>query len=778
MPEDRMIGARIPRVEDARFLRGEGRYVADIRLPFAVEAHVVRSPHAHARLRAIDTRSALVYSGVEAVITGNDLPTDLLPIPCRIPTHGDLEPFLQYPLARGIVRYVGDPVAVIVARDRATAEDAADRLAVEYEPLPAVASAEAARAPGAPQLFPAGNVAAEWGFDIGKVDAALATAAAVVRETFTVQRHTGVPLETRGLLAAYDGGRRLLEVHGATKVPHTNRATLAAMLCLPQSEIRMIEPDIGGSFGVRGEFYPEDFLIPWLALRLRKPVRWIEDRVEHFAAINHSRESRFEVTAAADASGRLLAFDVRLVSDLGAYIRTHGAVVPSHASASFPGPYRVRNYRVQAAAILTNKTPSGTLRAPGMFEANFARERAVDLLAGKLGLDPLEFRRRNLIGPGEMPWFVGTESVRRPTIFDSGDFPDIFARTVAELGWEKTPVPPQEGAIRRGRGLAVLVEPSALGPFEGGRVEIDPGGNVEVVTGATSQGQGHETTLAQVVAEVLGVPIERIRVRHGDTALIPHGGGTYASRAAVMAGASLFEAAQKVRAKAIRVAAEKLEAAETDLEFRDGRVEVIGVPGRGLALGAIARMLSPGNPELLRPPKDTAIADHEGLAATAYVRAVPSGTSVFAVHAAEVAVDVETGQIQVERYVVGCDVGRALNPMIVEGQIVGGVVQGIGGTLLEELAYDEFGQLQSGTLADYLLPSVHEVPAITALVFERVRSATNPLGVKGVGEVGPSGVAAAIGNAVARALGVGARIRALPITPERVLAAAAERGPP
>jgi len=769
-----MIGARIPRVEDERFLRGEGRFVADLKLPFMVEATVLRSPHAHARIRGIDLTEALALDGVLAIVSAVDLPPDLPPIPCRIPTHGDLQAYLQPVLARDVVRYVGEPVAVVVAASRAIAEDAAELIAVAWEPLPVLANVTAAQQADAPVLHGPPNLAAHWGFDLGKVDEAIAASAVTARETFTIQRHTAMPLETRGLLASYDRARGLLEVFGPTKVPHTNRGILAGMLRLGEASIRLAEPDVGGSFGSRGEFYPEDFLIPWLAMRLLRPVRWIEDRFEHFSAINHSRQSSFEVAAAADSTGRLTAFDVKLVADMGAYIRTHGDVVPSHAAASFPGPYRLRNYRVDARAVMTNKTPTGTMRAPGMFEANFARERIMDRLAAKLGIDPAEFRRRNLIPQSEMPWRVGTESVRRPTIFDGGNFPRVFERALAAVGWGK-PLAPASKSIRRGRGLAVMVEPSALGPFEGARVEIDSQGFVQVISGSSNQGQGQETSLAQIASEVLSIAIDRIKVRHGDTGLIPYGGGTYASRSAVMAGNAVHSAATAVREKAIRAAARKLEIAEQDLSLADGRVFLNGAPEHGLTLGAVARMLSPGNPELVPPPSDFIAADHDGLAATVYIRAVPSGTSVFAVHVAEVAVDIETGQIAVERYFVACDIGRAINPMIVEGQIVGGVVQGLGGALLEELIYDSEGQLQTGTFADYLLPSVHDAPVIETLVLEEVRSGTNPLGLKGVGEVGTSGAAAAVGNAVAQALGLEFGIAALPITPERVLVALAQR---
>jgi carbon-monoxide dehydrogenase large subunit/6-hydroxypseudooxynicotine dehydrogenase subunit gamma len=543
---------------------------------------------------------------------------------------------------------------------------------------------------------------------------------------------------------------------------------LTSMLKLPEGNIRFVEPDVGGSFGVRGEFYPEDFLIPWLAIRLRRPVRWIEDRFEHFSAINHSRQSELEVRAAADAEGNLTAFELRLVSDMGAYMRTHGDVVPSYIAAGFPGPYRVRNYRAQARAVLTNKSPTGTIRSPGTFEANFARERVVDMLAAKLGIDPADFRRRNLIRPDEMPWHVGTTGGGHPTTYDSGDFPAIFERALSEFGWDKQPEIRTDG-LAVGRGISVSIEPSALGVFESARVEVDLGGYVRVVTGCTSQGQGQETSLAQVAAEVLAVPFDRITVVHGDTGQIQFGGGTNASRAAVMAGNAVHAAATEVRKKAIRAAAQKLECAENDLTLREGRVEVIGAPGSGLALSDAARLIAPGDHQLLRSPGNMIVPDNDGLTATTVIRGVPSGTSVFAVHLAELAVDCDTGQVQVKRMLVACDIGRAINPMIVEGQLVGGAVQGLGFALLEEIGYDDQGQLQTASLADYLLPTSYDAPSIKTVLIEQARSPSNPLGVKGVGEVGPTGVGAAIGNALADALRLQNGIDELPLAPERVL---------
>jgi aerobic carbon-monoxide dehydrogenase large subunit len=406
-----------------------------------------------------------------------------------------------------------------------------------------------------------------------------------------------------------------------------------------------------------------------------------------------------------------------------------------------------------------------------MFEANFARERTLDKLAVRLGLDPAELRRRNLIGPEQMPWHVGTESVKRPTIFDSGDFPKVFERALADYAWN-LPYEREISGWRRGRGMCALVEPSGLGPFEGVRIEIDQQGKAQISSGSSSQGQGHETVLAQIAADILTLPVEKIRVRHGDTGVIAFGGGTYASRTAVLGGNATYAAAVAVRDKALATASRKFQVPVEELELRDGEIwhRLSNLPL--ITLGGIARMLMPGNPELLSPPAHANVPDNEGLLATSYLRGVPSGASVFAVHIADVLVDRETGETAVEKYFVACDVGRQLNPLIVEGQIVGGVVQGLGGTFLEELTYENDGQLTTGTFADYMMPNVYDVPPIRTLVLEENKAPGNVLGVKGVGEVGPSGVAAAIGNAIADALRTTEALNQLPFTPERVLRAA------
>jgi|SRR5665213_55346 len=763
-----MIGSRTLRVEDMRFLRGEGCYVADRQLPFMAEAMIVRSPHAHAHIVKIDLTKALAMPGVLAAVAARDLPASVKPIPCRIPTHGDVTPFLQPILAHDVVRYVGEPVAVVVAATRALAEDAAELVDIEWDTLPQITTVQDAARADTVRIHERGNVATAWSIDIGDVDVAFEAASVKITHKFKTGRQTGLPLETRGILASYDSGRRYLEVFGPTKIPHINRRMLAAMLDIPEGSIRFVEPDVGGSFGVRGEFYPEDFLVPWLSMRLRTPIRWIEDRFEHFAAINHSRQAEFEVTASADADGRLTAFELHLMSDMGAYMRTHGDVVPSYIAAGFTGPYRVRNYRAKASALLTNKSPTGTIRSPGTFEANFARERMVDMLAEKLGMDSVELRRKNLIRPTELPWKVGTIGGGHPTVYDSGDFPAIFERALTEFGWTTAPAC-ADG--RTGRGISVSVEPSALGVFESARIDIGVDGFVRVVTGCTSQGQGQETILAQVAAETLTVPIDRIAVIHGDTGEIAFGGGTNASRAAVMAGNAVHAAAVSVKEKALRAVAIKLECVETDLVLQNGRVEIAGAPGSGLALGEVARLLLPGDPQLLPSSEARVQPDHGGLTATNMVRGVPSGTSVFAVHLAEVEVDRELGLIRVKRLLVACDIGRAINPMIVEGQVVGGAIQGLGCALLEEITHDEQGQLQTATLADYLVPNSYDAPTVKAVIIEQALSPSNPLGVKGVGEVGPTGVGAAIGNAIADALQVQDCIDELPISPERLLRA-------
>jgi carbon-monoxide dehydrogenase large subunit/6-hydroxypseudooxynicotine dehydrogenase subunit gamma len=543
------------------------------------------------------------------------------------------------------------------------------------------------------------------------------------------------------------------------------------MLRLDEDRIHFVEPEVGGGFGVRGEFYPEDFLVPFLAMRLHRPVRWIEDRLEHFTAINHSREQRWRIAVGVDGDGRIQGLDATLINDQGAYVRTHGTIVSSVASAHLPGPYRIPSYRCRVSCVITNKTPTATMRAPGLYECNFVRERALDLVATEMGLDPAVLRRRNLIPAEAMPYEVGTDIVGIPATFDSGNFPAHFEQALAVADYERLREESRRenaagGDVRVGVGLACIVEPTGWGPFESAKVRVMPTGKIHVYTGATSMGQGQETTLAQVCAEVLQVPLEDIVVRHGDTALMPYGGGTFASRAAVMAGSAVHEASVKLREQILRVVADHLEVGPADLELGDGRISVRGMRTRGLSMREAAALVGPRRPD--GHPDAGRVRDRAPLEATHYHH-TSHETAGFAVHVAVVAVDTKTGLVRTRRYVLLTDVGRAINPVIVEGQLVGGVVHGLGGTFLEELVYSDDGQLLTGSFMDYLLPTSAECPEVDVTLVE-APSPSNPLGVKGVGESGTSGAGAALANAVANAIGARPEITTLPLSPRRLVA--------
>jgi len=757
-----LIGANIKRVEDHRLLTGSGRFVADLRRPGLVSAVIVRSPHAHARIVRIDTRAARVHPGVLACLSFTDLVPSPGVIPIRMAGRPELNHYLQRPLAADTVRYVGEPVAVVVATDPYVAEDARELVTIEYEPLPPVVDALGAVRPESPTLHADGNVASTWTVDLGNVDTVLQTAPHVFRRNFTVGRDTALPLETRGLIAEWDASRESLTVWGVTKVPYFNRRVLAGLLGIEEDQIRFIEGDVGGGFGARGEFYPEDFLVPYLARRLERPVRWIEDRREHLLTINHSREQHWALTVATDRHGRLLAIDAAFVNDMGAYIRTHGTMVPSSSAAHVPGPYHVEHYRCRVSCVMTNKTPTGTMRGPGLFEVGFVRERAFDLLAAELGLEPAEIRRRNLVRPDQMPYRVGAASASVPVVFDSGNFPAIFERALAHADYASLLTRCRDTRsdgrrVQLGVGLACFAEPSGRGPFESARVELALSGKIHVYTGAGSQGQGGETTLAQICADALDVSHRDVVVHLGDTALMPYGEGTYASRTTVNAGSAIHRAAQRVKDKILRVAAAHREASPADLVIKDGQISVAGVPDRGCTLRDVAALVVP-------PAAPIATDLVAPLDALEYHR-TSEMTFSFSVHVALVALDIETGSVTPLRYVLACDVGRAINPRLVEGQLVGGVVHGLGGALFQQLVYDEGGQLVTGTFMDYAVPRADSVPPIDVLILEEGGVTSNPLGVKGVGESGTSGAGAALANAVAHALGSEREITALPVTP-------------
>jgi len=759
------IGARLPRKEDPRLLRGRGRFGDDISAPGQLWARVVRSPAAHGDITHLDVTQAAKAPRIAAVVTAADLPPGLV-IPVRLtvpgPNDPDLGKYLQPVLARTTVRYVGEPLAVVIGDDPYACEDAAELVEIDIAERSVVLDARSADAP----------VAAELTRGYGDVEAAFTQARHVVRIALTIGRHSGVPLEPRCLLAVPDCDSGSLDIFGMTKVPVFNRDLLAGLLGLDETLIRVHAVDAGGGFGVRGEFYPEDFLIPWLAIRLGRPVKWAEDRAEHLVAVNHSRQQHHRVAAAFDVAGRILGLQDEVMHDNGAYCRTHGVAVPELTVAMLPGPYRVPAYRGRVRVVLTNKTPCGTYRAPGRFEGTAAREHLLDVAADRLGLDPIELRRRNLLTRDEMPHRRPIATLGTDLILDTGDYPALLDALLAEadrLDYRAPPLaaaeplaePGTPPARLRGFGLAMFVEKSGLGPQETADVTVSKSGAVHVYSGGTSMGQGIETVLAQIAADALGVDPRVVRVTAGDTAAQPFGAGSWASRSTVVGGSAVHLAATAVRDRAVELAGRILEIDTADLEVRDGRVTVRGDPETaGISLAEIARAAVPAGGQL-RPGEPA------GLSARRRFE-VSHMTYPYGAHAAVVEVDPGTGQVRVLRYLVAYEVGRAVNPMLVEGQLRGGVAQGIGGTLFEEFGYDDAGQPQAISFIEYRMPTAAEIPPVDLVVSQETPAPGNPLGVMGAGEGGVSAVGAAVANAVRDALGLAGSVGRLPLTPARV----------
>lgn len=759
------IGAPIRRREDVRFLTGKATFIDDVKLPHMLHAAILRSPQAHARITSLDTSAALAMPGVVAVFTFEDIASFAKPIPIRLYPLAGLERFLQYPLAQDKVRYVGEAVAVVVAVSRHVAEDALEAISVAYEPLEAVVQMSAALQDRVVIHEAQGtNLASRYTVSVGDIDAAWRNATYTRKETFTVHRHTGIPLETRGLVANFDAGRSDLTVWGPTKVPHFNRAILATLLDMPEHQIHFIEPDVGGGFGIRGEFYPEDFLIPFAAFKLGRPVKWIEDRLEHLQAANHSRQVQCEIEIAAQQDGTLLGMRAHVYGDMGAYIRTHGGLVPSSTGVILTGPYRIPAYQCTVSCLITNKMGLGTFRAPGRYESCFIRERFLDMVAADLQIDPVALRQKNFIQPSDMPYTVGkTRPDTPPTVLDSGNYPLALQRALVEIDYDA--LKPLQGACQEGRyhgiGIGCFVKNTGLGPYEGARIVVGGADDIAVYLGLATMGQGHETTMAQICADSLGVLLEGISVFHGSTDLMPFGVGTFGSRGTVMGGSAVHLAGQKLREKILAIAGEYLNIEAARLVFRNGAVYRRGDEAAEPLLGLddLVRLAVPGSPYNMGEP---------GLEATAYFES-EQNTYAYGAHAAHVAIDPETGKLDILRYVVVEDVGRCINPMIVHGQGVGAAVQGIGGTILEELVYDDEGQLLTGTLMDYTLPSAMDVPYIDSVLLEAALSPRNPLGVKGAGEGGIVATGAALANAVAHALApLGVQVRDLPLGPNQI----------
>lgn len=755
-----VIGVSVGRLEDAALVTGAGRFIGDMSVPHQLHVRLVRSPVANGRIVAIDTSQARAMAGVVAVWTSDDI-ADVPPVDFRDPSAEALLPYRQPVLARGRVRYVGEPVAAVFADDAYVAEDAADLVMLDIEQLPALVSASAT-----PGEFADGHSteATVLRHSYGDIERAFAGAHAVVELDLDLGRHSAVPMETRGALGIYDASGDMLRLYGAAKVPHRNRDTLARMLGCSPNALHLHELHVGGGFGVRGELYPEDVLVCVAAMRLRRPIKWIEDRREHLIAANHSRQQRHLARMAIDAKGKVLGIDDEFFHDQGAYIRTHGARVMSRTLWSIPGPYHIPAYRAVGHFRLTNKTPAATYRAPGGFESTFVRERLLDAAAAKLGIDLAEIRRRNLIQSDEMPFRRPfDQSGVEPLVLDSGDYPGLLEKALSAIHW---PVLQDNLARRRqngeavGVGMSIFFDESGRGPADGARVTIDTSGDVELITGGASVGQGFETVMAQICAEALGVDYRRIRVVHGQTDRIAHGIGAHASRATVLTGNAVNVAAQKLRDKVLSYASELLQTAVGELDIRDGLVmRREGKIGASITLAEIARRVAPGSQILGdRDP---------GLTAEGWYTTDRLAFS-YGVHVALVSVDRETGGVSIESYVVAQEVGRAVNPALIEGQIVGGCLQGIGGALYEEFVYSDTGDPLAVTFADYLLPTVRETPQIVVLITEDSPSPFNPLGLKGAGEGGINGVGAAIAGAVDDALRQSGAVTRLPITPQRL----------
>ena len=753
------IGQSVERLEDPPLVTGRGEFAGDINFPHQLYMRIVRSAHAHGRIISVDTGAARAMPGVYAVWTAADT-ADIPPIDFREGSIPALDPYRQPVLATETVRYVGEPVAAVFAVDPYVAEDAADAVEIEIEELPPLLDAQAA-----PVEFSPGHSseAAIIRQGYGDVDAVFRSAAHIVEAELTVGRHSGVPLETRGAIGRYDASRGILELHGAAKVPHRNQELLSRMLKIAPSTIHVHESHVGGGFGIRGELYPEDVLVCVAAKKFNRAVKWIEDRREHLIAANHSRQQMHKIRAAVDTDGVILAIDDLYFHDQGAYVRTHATRVVHMTAGILPGPYRVPAYRSVGLFRLTNKTPAATYRAPGRYETTFVRERLVDAIAARLGIDRVEIRRRNAISADEMPYPRPLEALGEEIHYDTGDYVGLMDKLFAKIGWDKLNADVKKRKANGelvGIGIAMFVEKSGLGPTDGVKISIDTSGAVEVLTGGASLGQGFETVMAQVAADALGVDYRRCRVIHGQTDLIPFGIGAHASRATVMTASATHIAAMNVRKKALEVAGELLQTTPDLLDIADGEVmrrDYGGGPS--ISLGKIAQNLV--------PTAKTLNGRDPGLSAEGWFR-TEHQVYPYGSHVAVVRIDRDTGGVAVERYFIAYDIGRAINPALVEAQIVGGFAQGFGGALLEEFTYSERGDPLAATFADYLLPAVHETPAPEVLLREDYTTPLNPLGIKGAGESGITGVGAAIASAIDDAIGIPGLVTQLPVTPQRL----------
>ncbi|KRE62132.1 aerobic carbon-monoxide dehydrogenase large subunit [Nostocoides sp. Soil756] len=776
----RQMGEKVQRREDPRLLTGNGRYLDDLGRG-ALQAAFVRSPHAHARIVDIDIADAWELDGVEAIYTWEDLPGRVAePLPVLIPHPAMTHARTGYCLARDEVNHVGEAVVMVVARDRYVAEDACARITVQYDTLPAVVGV--ARARDGDRLVHddvPGNVAANLRQEVGDVDTAMAAAPHTLTLELAIERSACMPMEGKGVFARWDADDGSLRLYSSTQTSTGVRAAVAAKLELPLAKVEVVTPDVGGGFGVKIVHpWPEEVLVPWAARNLGRDVKWTEDRREHFVSSAHERGQLQEVTVGFDDDGRLLALDVHFWHDNGAYT-PYGIIVPIITATQLLGPYKPGAYRVEFWSLYTNTVLVTPYRGAGRPQGCYAMERTMDAIAEHRGLDRAEVRSRNFIQPDEMPWDHGLMfQDGRPLKYDSGDFPASLAKLKALVGWDDFAAY-REQAAREGRrvglGIGCYVEGTGVGPYEGGHVQVETSGRVNVATGLTTQGQGHQTILAQIVADELGVPFDDVHVTTGDTRRMAYAVGTFASRGAVMSGNAVALAARVVRAKALRIAAEALEVSPDDLDIADGVVSVKGAPGTSIALKTVAVMSNP-----LRYAFDASAAAATQFAGTFDPDTPPVGdddepglegqdfysptqaTFANGMHAAVVETDPVTAEIRILRYCVVHDCGVMVNPMIVEGQVHGGVAQGVGGALYERMVYDEGGQLLNASFMDFLMPYASEVPHIETDHLE-TPSPLNPLGIKGAGEAGTIPVSAVIASAIEDAEGF--PIRSMPISP-------------
>src|SRR5690349_910635 len=743
------VGQAVQRVEDERLLKGEGQYVADLRREGMLHAVMLRSPVAHGALKRIHSAAARSMPGVRAIITAAEIERALGRLP-KIPLRQDavesVVPFLQPVIAKDKVRYVGEPIALIVADTCAQAQDAMEAIALDIEPLAAIASTDDAER-ATLKLFEAqpGNCALVLAGTKGDVNAAFANAPYQRRERFTVHRHTAVPMETRGVLAEWQGNH--VTVWGATKAPFLCRRILAPLFGMPEADISMVEGDTGGSFGVRGEFYPDDFLIPFAARELGRPVRWIETRSEHFISCNHSRQADCEIEIACERDGTIRGIRARARTDVGAYVRTNGVTPSRNMAQVSTGPYRIPNIRFEVAMMLTNKTPVGTYRAPGRFETDFFRERLFDLAAADLGIDRVDFRRRNLVSKEEMPYPLPTlEPVGGKSECDSGNYASALERCLQDFRWgEKAKL---NGQLIDGRyhgiALGCYIEGGASGPREGARLVLNSDATFSVYTGSSANGQGLETVFSQIAADALGVPMSRIRgVFHGSTEYVKEGLGAFASRSIVMGGSAIILVAKDVKARIAEEAARRLGCAAEEVRIVEDQARA--PRGQPLFLGELAGVSAEGS-----------FSNNKR-------------TYSYGTHCAHIAVDPATGVIEVLDYVGVEDVGRIINPETLHGQAYGAIVQGLSGALNEHLVYDEEGQLLAGSLMDYSLPTARDLGHIEVHALEESPTPLAPLGAKGAGEGGVIPVGGVLANALAAALSsLGVQPHELPLSAPRV----------